>query len=86
MQILIVNHWIEVGDPYGRVRERIEEAEGDDNPIRRPTVLTNLVPWLLSETKPPIKKHTWAGSWPPGTHIAEECLVWYEWERMCLIL
>jgi hypothetical protein len=33
MQILTANHWIEVEDPYGRVRRRIEGAEGDGNPI-----------------------------------------------------
>jgi hypothetical protein len=42
MQILTAKHWTEVGSPYERVRERIEGAEGDGNPIGRPTVLTNL--------------------------------------------
>jgi hypothetical protein len=68
MQILTVNHWIEVGDPYGRVRGRIEGAEADGNPIGRPTVSTNLEHWELSETKPPTKVHTWAGPKPP-THM-----------------
>jgi hypothetical protein len=61
MQILRINHWTEVGDPYGRVRGRIEGAEGDGNPIGRPTVSTNLDPRELSETKPPTKEHTFAG-------------------------
>jgi hypothetical protein len=42
MQIFRDNHWSEVRDPYGRVRGRIEGAEGDGNLIGRPTVLTNL--------------------------------------------
>jgi hypothetical protein len=35
---------MEVGDPYGRVGGRIEGLEGDRNPTRRPTELTNLDP------------------------------------------
>ena len=57
-------HWPEVGDPYGRVRGRIEGAEGDFNPIGRPTVSTKLDPSQLPETKPKTKEHTWAGLWP----------------------
>ena len=60
MQILTANHWTEVRDPYGRVRGRIEGAEGDGNPIGRPTVSTNLDPWELPETEPPTKEHTLA--------------------------
>ena len=22
----------------------------------------------------------------PTTHVAESCLIWYQWERMCLVL
>ena len=39
----IANLWTELGDPCGRVRGRIEETEGDGNPIR-PTVLSNQDP------------------------------------------
>ena len=63
MQILTANHWTEVADSYGRVRGRTEGAEGDGNPIARPTVSTNQNPWELSETKQPTKEHTWAGPW-----------------------
>jgi hypothetical protein len=28
LQILTVKHWTEVGDPYGRVRGRLEGTEG----------------------------------------------------------
>jgi hypothetical protein len=61
MQILTANHWTEVRDPYGRVRGRIEGTKGGGNSIGRPTVLTNLDPWGLSETEPPTKEHTLAG-------------------------
>ena len=57
-------HWPEVGDPYGRVRGRIEGAEGDFNPIGRPRVSTNLVPWELPVTKLSIKEHIWVGVRP----------------------
>ena len=86
MQILTANHWTEVKGPYGRVRGRIEGEEGDGNPIGRPTLSTNLDPQELPETKPPIRDHTWAGLRSPGTYVAEDCLVWPQWERMCLIL
>jgi hypothetical protein len=40
--MLKANHRTEPGDPYGRVRGRIEGAEGHGNPIGRPTLSTNL--------------------------------------------
>jgi hypothetical protein len=60
MQIITTNHWIKVGDSYGRVRARIEGIEGDGNPIGRATVSTNLDSWKLPETKLLTKEHTWA--------------------------
>jgi hypothetical protein len=32
MQVLIPNHWSEVGDPYGGNKERIEEMKGKVTP------------------------------------------------------
>jgi hypothetical protein len=64
MQIVRTKHWTKVRDPYGRVRAKIEGAEGDGNLIRRPTVSTNLDPWELPETEPPIKEHTWSSLIP----------------------
>jgi hypothetical protein len=58
MHVLTANHWTENGDPYGRVRGRIEETEGHGNPIGRPTVSTNLDLWELPEIKPPKIIHT----------------------------
>jgi hypothetical protein len=49
MQIPTANHCTGIGDPYGRARGRIERDRGDCNPIGRPTMLTNLDPWVLSE-------------------------------------
>jgi hypothetical protein len=51
---------------YGWARGRIKGAEGDSNPIGRPTVPTNLEPWELPETMPPTKDQTWAGLSSPA--------------------
>jgi hypothetical protein len=69
MQIFIPNQWTEAADPCGCIGENLEEAE-EGNPIRRPTVLTNLDPWDLSETGPPTRQHTPSEIRPP-THIQE---------------
>jgi hypothetical protein len=45
-----VKLWIEVVEPYGRVRGRIDGTEGDGNPIGRPTESTNPDPSVLLET------------------------------------
>ena len=66
MGIPTANHWTEIGDSSGRVRGRIEEGEGDFNPIGRPAMLTNPDPSELPETKLPTKEHTWAGLRPPA--------------------
>jgi hypothetical protein len=58
MQILTANHWTEVGDPYGRVMERIDGTERDGNPLGRTTVSSSLEPSCLPETKPLTKEHT----------------------------
>jgi hypothetical protein len=47
--ILTHNLWTEVWDPYGRIRGRIEEAEGKGDPIERPAVSTNLDSWEIPE-------------------------------------
>ena len=38
MYILTPNQCTEVEDPCGRIREKLEEAEEEDNPIGRSTV------------------------------------------------
>jgi hypothetical protein len=90
MQILTDNYWTEIRNPYAIVRERIEGTEGGGNPIAKPKVSTNPDPSELLGIKPPTKEHTWAGLClvpaPFATDIAENCLVWPQWERMSLIL
>jgi hypothetical protein len=39
------------------MRGRIEEAEGDGNPIGRPAVSTNPDTWELPKSEPPARKH-----------------------------
>jgi hypothetical protein len=36
--ILTPSHWTEIPDSYGLIRGRIEEAEGEDNPMERSAV------------------------------------------------
>ena len=43
MQIFTPNQWTEAADPYGCIREELEEAEEEGKPIR-PAVSTNLAP------------------------------------------
>jgi hypothetical protein len=61
MQILTANVCTEFGDPYGRIRGRIEGAEEDGYPRGRPTVSTYPYLWELPETKPPTKEQTQPG-------------------------
>jgi hypothetical protein len=62
MEILRANHWVVVGDQYGRIRGRTEGPEGYCNPIGR-TVSTNLDTSEIPDSEPKTKEHSWAGSW-----------------------
>jgi hypothetical protein len=53
MQIPAANHWNEHGDLNGRVRGRIERAEGVCNPIGRTTVINKPELPELPGNKPP---------------------------------
>jgi hypothetical protein len=55
MQTLRANHWIDVGDPCGRVMGRTEGAEGDGNLMGSPKASINLDHWELPETEPATK-------------------------------
>jgi hypothetical protein len=44
MQIHIPKQRTEARDPCGRIREKLEEAEEEGNPIGRPAVSNNLDP------------------------------------------
>jgi hypothetical protein len=85
MQMTTDKHWKKVQDPYKRVKGRIEGPEGDDNPTGKPTGSINLNPWGLPEIESPPKEHKRVGL-RPGTYVTEDCLLWPQWESMCLIL
>lgn len=70
-----INLWTEVGDLHGRVRERIEESDGDCNPTERPRVSTDLAPGSFKTN--PLTKRTYMGwSESSGTYVGEDFLVW----------
>ena len=64
VQIFTPNQWTEAADPCGWIREKLEEAEEEGDPIGRPAVSTNPDPRELPETEPPTRKHTQAGPRP----------------------
>jgi hypothetical protein len=65
MQTLAANHQTEHRDLKGRVRGRLEGAEGDCNPLRRTisTIWTLLPPPELPGIKLPTKEYTWRRPW-----------------------
>ena len=75
MQIFPPNQWTEAAEPCGRIREKLEEAEAEGDPVGGPAVSTNLDPQDLSDTETPAREHTSAHMRPP-THTAEDCHVW----------
>ena len=82
MQILISKHHSEPRDPSGRARGRTEGAEGFCNPIEK--ISPNWNPDLPG-TKPPNRIHM-EGPMAPDTYVAEDCLIWHQWEGRLLVL
>jgi hypothetical protein len=64
MQIFTHNHWTKVDDPCGRIRENLEEAEEESDPIGGPAISINLNPESL-RSGPPTSQHTSADMRPP---------------------
>ena len=50
-QIPLPNHWTDARDPYGWIRERVEEGEGEGDPTGRRVVSPNPDHRELSETE-----------------------------------
>jgi hypothetical protein len=75
MKMLTPNHWTEVGNPYGWIRRRIEEAEGEGDPIGRPAGSGGPQgtprDWFNRRARPEAL----------GTYVAEVCLVRPQWRR-----
>jgi hypothetical protein len=73
-------------DPCGWIGEKLEEAEGEGDPMGRPAVSTHLDSWDLLDTEPQTRQHTPADMRYPNTYAAEDCLLWPQWEKMHLTL
>jgi hypothetical protein len=65
MQIFAPNQWTEADDPCGSIRERLEEAEKEGDPVGVPAVSSNLDPGDLLNTGLPTRQHTPADMRPP---------------------
>ena len=61
------------------------ELGGDTDSTRVPTVSTILDLWELTDIKPKTTEHTRVVL-GPSTYVAEDFLLWYQWDRMWLIL
>jgi len=70
MQICAPNQWTEAADPSGWIREKLEEAEEEGNPVGGPAVSINTDSWHLSDTGSPTRQRTLAEMRPP-THIQQ---------------
>jgi hypothetical protein len=44
-----------IADPCGWIREKLEEAEEESNPVGGPEVSIDLDPWDLSDMGPPTR-------------------------------
>ena len=53
MQIFAPNQWTEAADLCGWIREKLEEAEEEGDPVGGPADSINLDHWDLSNTGPP---------------------------------
>jgi hypothetical protein len=60
----------------------MERDEENGNPIDRTTLSTNPDPLDTPETKQTVYV-CWSVAL--STYVLEDCLVWPQWERMCLI-
>jgi hypothetical protein len=68
------------------VRERLKELNEHGKRIGRTRVSTNTGFSCLSGVEALTKEHMQAGPWPlPATFIAQDCVLWPQRERMCLI-
>jgi hypothetical protein len=50
MQIFAPKQWTEAADPFGSIREKLEETDQEGDPVREPTVSINLDPPEISQT------------------------------------
>jgi hypothetical protein len=88
--MLAANHWTEQRDSNEGVRERTEEAKGVCNSIGRTMISTIQNPTPTPElpgTKPSTKEYIhMERPMDPAACVAEDGLVWYQWEEEPLVL
>ena len=87
MGMLTANHRTEHGDHNGGVRGRTKGAEGVYNPIGSTTISTKQTPPPeLPGTKPGTKRVHMEGPIAPVGYVAEDGLIWHQWEKSPLVL
>jgi hypothetical protein len=64
---ICTNQWAKAADPCGWIREKLEDAEEDCDPVGEPTVSINLDPCDLSDTGSPTRQQT-PTNVKPATH------------------
>ena len=85
--MLIASHWTDHGVSSGGVRERTEGAEEVCNPIGRTKISTNQTSPEFPGAKPPTKEYIhMEGPMAPAAYVAEDDLVWHQWEERPFVL
>jgi hypothetical protein len=74
------NHQIDHGDPNGGVRGRAEGAEGVCKSIGRTTISTNQSPQSSQGLNHQPKNIHMEGPLTPAAYVAEDYLIWLQWE------
>jgi hypothetical protein len=87
-QIMIQpNTGLRFGTTMKELMEGLKWGEGKVcNLIGRTTVSTNQDPLTTPREETTNQKACIGWSMAPSTYVAENCLVWHWWEKMCLIL
>lgn len=78
MQRPTAKHQEEFKESSGRVGDRVEQARGVKDTMRRPTESTNLGSWGLTKTEPLTKEHAGAGP-GPQTHLYQMYILVFMW-------
>jgi hypothetical protein len=84
--MLIANHRTEHGDPNRRVRGRTKRAEEVCSPIGRTTISTNWTTQSSQGLNHQPKSIYMEGTTTLVTYIAEDGLVYHQWEERPLVL
>ena len=85
MQIFTPSQSAEDADHCGQIREKLEEAEDEGDPVGGPAVSINLDPWDLSNTGPANRQHVLVDE-ASNTYTTEDYRAWVQSEKMHLPL